>query len=393
MSILLFSTLASITISGVRGATYYTVTVNATGIDIATSNTAITFMGTEVGASKLPREFSVLNGTNATYAWQQYVNLNSTYRYVFVNATLISCTSLPFHICFPFPANRTGVITVTNNVTLNAYYSPEFYLQYSSPTGGSANVTAGWYSNSTTLTISATPNSGYNFNGWLTTGSVSVSNPNSSVTTLTINGPGTVTSLFVAAPAGGIPMEYLLAIVALVIVLAALGFAVMKRKPKAPPSPRPTALRLSSSKKEIFADGKSSAEITVELIDSQGNPVSSDTDREVRLTTTDGSIQPTVTIPKGAASTKASLSSSMRVGEVTVSATTRDLSAQILVKFVEKKRYCMVCGQRMPLDAKTCPSCGNAPPSGADTKTCPNCGAVIPIVAKFCSECGASQST
>jgi ribosomal protein L32 len=45
----------------------------------------------------------------------------------------------------------------------------------------------------------------------------------------------------------------------------------------------------------------------------------------------------------------------------------------------------------MSLEDQVCPKCGRSPPSGVDVKECPNCGEVIPIVAHFCSECGAGQ--
>uniref|UniRef100_A0A7J3UYY8 Zinc ribbon domain-containing protein n=1 Tax=Candidatus Methanosuratincola petrocarbonis (ex Vanwonterghem et al. 2016) TaxID=1867261 RepID=A0A7J3UYY8_9CREN len=214
------------------------------------------------------------------------------------------------------------------------------------------------------------------------------------MTTLTINGPGTVTAKFVVAPPppSGFPMEYVILIVAVVAVLGIAGAFLMRRKPKPPPAPRPVALRIIPEKKEIFADGRSSTDVVVELVDSEGKPISSDVVREVHLSASDGTIPQSVTIPKGASSARVQLSSSIRVGQVNLTASSKELqSAQATVAFVEKKRYCMVCGQRMPIDARVCPSCGSAPPSGADTKVCPNCGAVIPIVAKFCRECGASQ--
>ena len=45
----------------------------------------------------------------------------------------------------------------------------------------------------------------------------------------------------------------------------------------------------------------------------------------------------------------------------------------------------------MPPPPDLCPKCEEGPPDGMDTKTCKNCKEVIPFVAKFCSECGASQ--
>jgi len=58
---------------------------------------------------------------------------------------------------------------------------------------------------------------------------------------------------------------------------------------------------------------------------------------------------------------------------------------------VEKKRYCMHCGAQMSTGENLCPKCGRMPPSGVDVKECRNCGEVIPVVAKFCGECGAGQ--
>jgi len=471
--LLLIFVLALISFSPVR-AENLTVTINASGLGSGATGTVINFMGTNVAASQLPKQFSVANGTNATYAWQQYVTVNSTYRFAFVNAskttTIVSCLPgiPPICIFLPFTTNMTqsGTILITTNTSMMAYYSPEVYLQYATPAGGSANITSGWYppgtalvisatpnsgynfdgwtttgslsvqnssasvttltingpgtvtakftcyvqfaaqtggttnatngwySPGTTITISATPNSGYNFDGWTTTGSLSVQNSSASVTTLTINGPGTVTAKFVVAPPppSGFPMEYVILIVAVVAVLGIAGAFLMRRKPKPPPAPRPVALRIIPEKKEIFADGRSSTDVVVELVDSEGKPISSDVVREVHLSASDGTIPQSVTIPKGASSARVQLSSSIRVGQVNLTASSKELqSAQATVAFVEKKRYCMVCGQRMPIDARVCPSCGSAPPSGADTKVCPNCGAVIPIVAKFCRECGASQ--
>lgn len=393
-----FATMSSATVR----AENYTVTINSSIAGSGATGTIINFMGTNVAVSQLPRQFSVANGTNAAYSWQPYVSVNSTYRFAFVNASkstmLVTCTGGTPPICLylPFTTNisQTGTVLITTNTTLMAYYSPEVYLQYTAPSGGSTNITSGWYAPGTIIGLSATPNSGYKFDGWSVTGSLSVQNSSASVTTLTINGPGTITANFavVSPPPSGFPMEYIILIVAVVAVLGIAGAFLMRRKPKPPPAPKPAALRLAPEKNEIFADGRSSTEIAVEIVDNEGKPIASETDREVYLSATDGTIQQSVKIPKGASSARVTLSSSMKVGQVNLTASSKDLaSAQATVSFVEKKRYCMICGQRIPIDAKLCPSCGSAPPSGADTKTCPNCGAVIPVVAKFCRECGARQ--
>ena len=195
----------------------------------------------------------------------------------------------------------------------------------------------------------------------------------------------------------GFPMEYVIGIVVAVAAVAVVLLLLMRRKPAGPPPPKPpkaAGLRVTSDQKEVFADGKSAVDLTIDLLDDKENPIASDTNREIMLSVTDGKIAGAVTLMKGTSSVKASMVSTTKVGAVTISAASKDLvGAQTTVAFTEKKRYCMICGQRMPIDARVCPNCGSVPPSGADTKACKNCGAVIPIVAKFCKECGASQPT
>jgi len=190
-----------------------------------------------------------------------------------------------------------------------------------------------------------------------------------------------------------IPMELLIGLVGAGAAAVAL-VAYLKKRPKKPKKPQPSGLKISADPREILADGKATSDLTIELVDAEGNPISTEEDREVSLSTTEGRIAGSVAIPKGRSSVRTALTSSTTIGIVAVSASSRDLrGARTEVTFKEKKRYCMHCGQRMPLDARICPSCGNIPPSGVDTKVCRNCKSIIPIVAKFCSECGAGQPT
>jgi outer membrane protein assembly factor BamB/RNA polymerase subunit RPABC4/transcription elongation factor Spt4 len=186
-----------------------------------------------------------------------------------------------------------------------------------------------------------------------------------------------------------ITTELLIAMIA-VAGVAVAAVAYIKRRPK---KPKPTGLRISVNPKEIFADGESTSNITVELIDAQGNQITAEKDVNISLNATDGKIAGSITIPKGKSSATTTLTSSTKIGSISVTASARGLmDAKTDVIFKEKKRYCMYCGRRMPLEAKICPSCGNAPPSGVDTKICKNCGTIIPEVARFCRECGASQT-
>jgi len=203
-------------------------------------------------------------------------------------------------------------------------------------------------------------------------------------------------SVVVTAPPSGLPMELIAGIVIAVVAAAIVIFFLMKRRKPTVVTPKPlkaVGVMIVSDQNEVFADGRSSIDLTIKLVDEKGSSIATDTDREIFLSATDGRLPGSVVIPKGSSSVKTSLTSSTKVGAVTISATQKELSgARTAVNFVEKKRYCMICGQRVAVDAKVCPSCGSVPPSGADTKACKNCNSVIPIVAKFCRECGASQA-
>jgi len=154
----------------------------------------------------------------------------------------------------------------------------------------------------------------------------------------------------------------------------------------------PPRLRVSADPTESFADGKDTSTITIELTNAEGNPVPAKEDTTVSLSSTGGRIAGSVTILKDKSSVSTSLTSSTTIGTVTITARSEGLKeAKTEVAFTEKKRYCMHCGTKMSLDSVVCPKCGRAPPSGVDVKVCPNCGEVIPIVAKFCGNCGASQ--
>lgn len=191
----------------------------------------------------------------------------------------------------------------------------------------------------------------------------------------------------------------------LLLVIAGVGGAaaiaavvlLMKRKPKPPPKPvekvpKAAMLRMAADPTELLANGKSTSAITIELLDEEGKPIKAAEDTEVKLSATLGKITSPVTIKAGESTGKATLTSSTEFGEGKVSAESKGLKgASISLTFVERKRYCMHCGTRMALDSNVCPKCGKSPPSGVDVKVCPGCGEVIPIVANFCSNCGARQ--
>jgi len=215
-------------------------------------------------------------------------------------------------------------------------------------------------------------------------------------TSVTVGAGASQSADLAVSPSAGFPILLIIAGAGGAAAIAAV-ILLMKRKPKPPPKPvekvpKPAALRIAADPTELLSDGKSTSTITIELLDEEGKPIKASENIEVRLSATLGKITSPVTIKAGESTGKATLTSSAEFGEGKVSAESKGLKgASTSLTFVERKRYCMHCGTRMMLDVNICPKCGRAPPSGVDVKVCPGCGEVIPIVAKFCSNCGARQ--
>ena len=191
----------------------------------------------------------------------------------------------------------------------------------------------------------------------------------------------------------GFPFWILIPIIAAIVVVVLLWFFFFRKKKPEKKEPKPVKVRVTAEPSELLADGKTKSAITVELLDVDGNPVPAPDNTEIRLTTTKGMIeQPVVRISKGKEKEQTLLVSPKEGGKATLSANVEELgSTSVTVTFLEKTRYCMHCGSKMPFAEKKCPICNKFPPSGVDTKSCKNCGTVVPAVAKFCADCGARQ--
>ena len=88
-------------------------------------------------------------------------------------------------------------ITVTGDTALTAYMKLQYYLtmQVSPSGGGSVSPSSGWYDAGSSVTISATPSSGWAFERWVGSGSGSYSGTSSSAS-ITMNAPITETAYF-----------------------------------------------------------------------------------------------------------------------------------------------------------------------------------------------------
>ena len=208
--------------------------------------------------------------------------------------------------------------------------------------------------------------------------------------TVTDDREGTDTATFtVTVEAKPFPITLLLG--ALVVIGGAAGgyyFLVMRKKPEA----KATALRVTVDPSEVPGDGRSTAQVKVEVLDDAGAPIPVTKHTVVSLSSTLGTVKSPLTIVEGKSEGRATLTAGFELGEAAVKAEAEGLKAGSgRFSVIEKKRYCMHCGAQMSTGDNICPKCGRMPPSGVDVKECRNCSEVIPVVAKFCGECGAGQ--
>jgi ribosomal protein L40E len=268
-----------------------------------------------------------------------------------------------------------GTYSSTQSVTIScstAGATIRYTTDGSNPTSTTGTVYSGPISVSSSMTLKAIAyGSGY-------------TDSDVATATYTINAP---------APGEAFPLWIIAPVAAVIVAAVVVFFLLKKRKPKEK-VPKPTKIRITVDPNELLADGKSTASMIIELLDSDGNPVSAVDDTEIKLTSTMGEIEkPVAKISKGKEKAQSLLVSSKQPGTVTLSADAKGLKGtSITVAFSEKQRYCMHCGFRMTVAEKRCQKCGKIPPSGADTKVCEKCNSVIPATANYCSECGSSQS-
>lgn len=153
------------------------------------------------------------------------------------------------------------------------------------------------------------------------------------------------------------------------------------------------SLEVTISPDSIPADGKSSATITIKIKDEKGNYIKPLEDTVVEFNTSLGDTASSVYMPAGSLSANATVFSGDMTGLAVITASMGNLRGEGKIEFRGlPKRFCMNCGMPMTLDASSCPSCNQIPPSGVDTKQCLTCGTVIPEQAQYCHKCGAMQS-
>ncbi len=156
-------------------AQIYSVMFSETGLPSGTS-WSVTLNGAMETSTSSTITFNEPNGTYG-YTVSTPISGGSGVRYVTVSS---------------------GSVTVNgNNAAVPVSYTTQYYLStYSSPsTGGTTTPLSGWYNASSTVTISATPDSGYAFLSWTGSGSGNYTGKSSSHA-ITMDSPITETAYF-----------------------------------------------------------------------------------------------------------------------------------------------------------------------------------------------------
>src|SRR5205085_3772445 len=86
-------------------------------------------------------------------------------------------------------------VAPTTNATYTANFKTQYYLRMSHGTGGTVSPASGWKNSGATVSISATPASGYSFSNWTGSGTGSVYGTNNPAS-ITMGGPITETATF-----------------------------------------------------------------------------------------------------------------------------------------------------------------------------------------------------
>jgi len=86
-------------------------------------------------------------------------------------------------------------VAPTTNTTYTANFNTQYFLTISHNTGGSVSPASGWKASGATISISATPSSGYHFTNWTGSGTGSFSGTTNPAS-ITMGGPITEAATF-----------------------------------------------------------------------------------------------------------------------------------------------------------------------------------------------------
>ncbi|MGC8600790.1 MAG: InlB B-repeat-containing protein, partial [Nitrososphaeria archaeon] len=125
----------------------------------------------------LPYSITVPYGTQVSFSYQSPLLYSTGIQYVWTSTSGLS-------------SSQSATITATQSGSITGNYQLQYYLTMeANPSGaGSVSPNSGWYNAGAQVTISAVPNAGYRFSGWVGIGSGSYSGIGDP-TVITMNAP------------------------------------------------------------------------------------------------------------------------------------------------------------------------------------------------------------
>ncbi len=174
-----FSLNGATTVTGTY-KTQFEVSFSQTGISSdAGTNTVLTLNGIPYAYSALPTSIWVDAGIS--FSWSSPVAGSSGEQFVYIEDSGLAS---------PITGSGTDVATYTTQYLVTFIVSP-------SGSGSTSPAGTNVWENADSLSITATPNTGYTFSSWSSnTESITFNNANSASSTATISGTGTITATF-----------------------------------------------------------------------------------------------------------------------------------------------------------------------------------------------------
>ncbi len=180
------------------------VSFSTIGTSSSATGTVLTVDGTAYSLSSLPLTFVWAVGSSHSFSWTTTLSQGAPEEYEFKTGTGLSTLS-------------SGTITVpSGGGSITASYSPLYLVSFSvtpaddgtlswmvggNPAGSTQTSYSGvYYPSGQQISVTALPNSNFNFAGWTASNSgLAFADPSSTPTTVSVNGPGTITANFLPA--------------------------------------------------------------------------------------------------------------------------------------------------------------------------------------------------
>ena len=187
-------------IAGYSGDDYRQPSSMTLNLNVAQPTVAVT-----VGTSPLGLGFSI-DGTAYSTAQSQVWNTSSSHTLLTMSPQTLVSTPKTQYVFSRWSDGTTsttdGVTAPSSPASYVAMFTTQYLLTVSAGPGGTIAASNGYYSTQSVQTIAASPAAGYAFSGW--TGSSDVTNTNSPSTTVTMNGPETITANFTPIPVANV---------------------------------------------------------------------------------------------------------------------------------------------------------------------------------------------